>query len=119
MVMKPPFDEVTRLPALHPRGCDCDPVDSTQPIGNVTADLAKTIAPENLKRARDGLLSLKAIGDRVVARLGVSSSRNPQSRIFSKLLYQEFKVIRFQGNVCIQVCHEVKLKRLDAFRGQR
>src|SRR5262249_30713720 len=54
-------------PTLHARGGDGDPVDTTGPVGHISAYLLKALPPKQLKLAGDMMLAFEAVGLGAVA----------------------------------------------------
>src|SRR5262249_43848792 len=115
MVTKASFWEVPRFPSFHPGGCDRDPVNPTCSVWQISSDIAKALALENLTRSMNRIFTLKTIFCRIKSFLVVSRACNAQTWILHQLLQQKLKLIRSKRYIRIQISDGFELQELDSF----
>src|SRR6516165_961566 len=117
-MMKTFFGKGFYLPSLHSRCHGRDPVHSARPVRNITPDILKTLTPEKLARASHIILTFKAVFARVITSVLCEwRSTHTEIRILAKLPHHEFHVVRFEGNIGVQVSQDLERERLNLFEG--
>src|SRR5271156_1264186 len=101
------------FPTHHACRCDRHPIDTAGLIWKIASDLLKALAAEDLALPGDMVQPFETVGFRAVARLLENRPCNPKGRVISKLSQEEFKVIRIQRNVGVQVTNDFVCNALD------
>src|SRR5579864_9109196 len=107
------FSKRARVPADHPGGRDCHPVNASGLAGNIAADLLETLAPEDLALSRNIRLPFEAVGSRIVSvRLPEYRASNAQPPILGELGKEKLEMIGVERDVSIEVADNLVLQLL-------
>src|SRR5580765_2268346 len=100
--MKSFLGEGAHFPSFHSRCCHSDPVDPSGRVGNIAADVLKTLSPEKLTSTGNIVFTFEAVFRGVItAILGKRSAGYANLGIFREFLHQEFQVIRRKREIAV------------------
>src|SRR5208283_1255716 len=115
VVKKPLLPERFGLPAHHPCGRDCYPIDSASLIWCESSDLLKAALSKHLAAARNMVMPLKALPLGAVSVLFEDRSRDPKVGICIKLAQDKLNIIHIEGNISIEIPQNLIVQVLDSF----
>src|SRR5712691_5562272 len=106
------FEKGPGLPALHPRGGDCDPIDCSAFNRDVAANLFKALPAKKLAGAGDVLELSETVGVSVAMLLaGIfdkGSAGNAEPRVSDKPGQKKLDVIGIEGDVGVEIADDVE-----------
>jgi hypothetical protein len=117
MMMKPFLRKRPSSPTFHPCCRHRDPINPSQRVGYVTANIFEALPPEKLASASHMVLTLETVtGSVVTTILSEWRSGDSESWIFRKLSYQKLQVFRIERKIGIEVADYIELKRSGLFQ---
>src|SRR5208283_50145 len=115
VVKKPLLPERFGLPAHHPGGRDCYPIDSASLIWCESSDFLKAALSKHLAAARNMVMPLKALPLGAVSVLLEDRSRDPKVGICIKLAQDKLNIIRIEGKISIEIAQNLIVQVLESF----
>src|SRR6266566_7851488 len=103
-------------PTHHAGSGDCDPVDTSRPVCDISTHFLEAPPSKKLATSCDVVLTLKTVGCRTVAFFPENGPCDSKIGIFFELSYEKFAIVRFKGKVRIQVSDHFILKVLDSIK---
>src|SRR5215475_10459661 len=106
--------EGSRLPSIHSRCCDCNPIHAAGLVWNEATDLFKTPAAEQLTSSGDVSRALKAVATRVIMVFHEERSSNAKIGICLEAVQQKYHIIRCKRHVGIETAEDVVFQSCNA-----
>src|SRR4051812_29767281 len=103
MVEEPLLTKRSRPPALHARARDCDPVDATGLVRDVSADVVEAPAPEELALSGHVGLTLEAVDFGAISFFLEDRASDAELGILCEALQEKLEMVPLEGDVRVQI----------------